>query len=493
MNSLERSEQLIPETGLANVLAVDLDGSLIFTDLLYETFVRVVFKKPWLLFLAPFWILKGIAFTKSKLSRLGVPDIRNLPYNSDLINWLSEEKKKGRRLVLCTGSHISLANKVSNELGIFDEVLATDDQTNLTGSKKATALVEAYGEKNFSYVGNEKKDLKVWKKASSAVVVNSRPHLAERASQHCLVEKSFEKSRPTLRVIFKAIRVHQWSKNALVFVPLLTAHKIFDLHLVMLTALSFLAFGLCASATYILNDLSDLDSDREHWKKRYRPMASGALSIKLGVVLCSAMLLCSIFIALAFLPLGFIVVLGSYTAITLGYSFWFKRLQTVDIVVLASLYTVRLFAGSAAVSVAPSFWLLSFSMFIFLCLAIVKRISEIMKKQDQDPTANKLSGRGYFISDLSVLMSLGSSSGMVAILVFAMYVNSPTTIELYRSPMLLWAICPIIGYWVIRVLVMTARGQIDEDPISFAIRDKRSWIAGAAAIAAVIAAWQIKI
>jgi len=269
--------------------------------------------------------------------------------------------------------------------------------------------------------------------------------------------------------------------------------KIIDLNLLASVCVGFCAFALCASATYILNDLADLDSDRGHWKKKHRPLAAGSLSIKEGLALCFCMLTASVVISVLFLPHLFLIILIFYTVITLSYSFLLKRLQTVDIVVLASLYTVRLLAGAAATKIEPSFWLLSFSMFIFLCLAIVKRVSEILNKIERKPETERLSGRGYFTSDLSVLMSLGSSSGMVAVLVFAMYVNNPETIALYQSPEFLWAVCPIIGYWIIRVLIMTSRGEIDEDPISFAIKDKRSWVAGFLVLFFVVLAWQVKI
>lgn len=474
------------------LLAVDLDGSLIFTDLLYESFVRLVFSQPWLILCLPLWLSKGIANLKSEIAKRVDLDASALPYNHELIDWLTEEKSKGRELVLCTGSNQKYASAVFEHLGLFTSFIASDRKTNLTGSKKALKLTEQFGERGFSYLGNEHKDLKIWKHCKTAVVVSADKSLFADAEKVTELEAKFPKDKLSLKVLLKGIRIHQWSKNALIFVPLFTAHKIFDPIALGYACLAFLAFGMVASATYLLNDLSDLDSDRLHWKKKERPLASGKLSISGGLITCGVLLTGAFLVAL-FLPIHFIYVLCLYIAVTLGYSFWFKRLQTVDIVVLASLYTVRLFAGSAAVAVSPSFWLLGFSMFIFLCLAIVKRISEIQKKIENDPSIEKLSGRGYFVSDLPVLSSLGSASGMVAILVFAMYVNSPEVVALYKSPMVLWAGCPIIGYWIIRVLIMTSRGEIDEDPISFAIKDRRSWAAGFAAFIVILFAWLVEV
>lgn len=447
------------------------------------------------MFIIPVWLFRGIAFVKQRLAEIAQIDVSVLPYNLELLDWLRQENASGRDIVLCTGSNGIYAKQVFDFLGLFSAYYASDIDTNLTGRKKAALLKELYTDRSFSYVGNEHKDLNVWKHAESAVIVteSAETHLAKQAAKLCTVEKcfpAFEEAPKPLKTLLKAMRVHQWSKNALLFVPLLTAHQVFHLPSVLATCLAFLSFGLVASATYLINDLSDLDSDRNHWKKQKRPLAAATLSIKHGFMLCAVLFVLSFAITFA-LPSQYLFVLLAYVVITLGYSFYFKRLQTVDLVVLASLYTVRLFAGSAAIGVLPSFWLLVFSMFIFLCLAIVKRISEIKKKLDQDPNADRLSGRGYYVSDLPVLSSLSCSSGMVAILVFAMYVNSPEVIELYKAPMVLWAVCPIIGYWITRVLIMTSRGEIDEDPISFAIKDARSWAAGACALITVLIAWLV--
>ncbi|WP_237059900.1 UbiA family prenyltransferase [Microbulbifer sediminum] len=459
-------------------LIVDLDGSLIRTDLLYESFVRTLFARPWVLAFLPLWLCRGIAYLKCRLAQAIEIDVGALPYNRNLLEFLQEQKTQGRRLILCTGANERLAREVTDHLGIFDEIYATGNTHNLTGERKAQFLRERFGERGFSYVGNEHKDLRVWRFARSAVVVGSSRALAENAARVCQLETSFPTAGPTLSIYLRQVRIHQWVKNLLLFVPLVTSHQFLDSQALTAALLAFVCFGFCASATYIINDIADLDSDRAHWKKKRRPLASGALSIPVGLLLCSGLFLASAVLA-TLLPLWFGAVLLLYVVTTLGYSFLFKRLQTVDTVVLAGLYTTRILAGAAAIGVYPSYWLLAFSMFVFLCLALVKRIAEIYRKQDEEGEPARIRGRGYFTSDLPVLTSLASAAGMVSILVFAMYVNSTEVVAMYSSPMILWLACPLFAYWIIRMQIMASRGEIDEDPIAFAIKDKRSWITGA--------------
>lgn len=462
---------MIPTTPIA----VDLDGSLIHTDILYETFIRAVFRHPWCLFMLVPWLLKGRAHLKMRLAELVDFDIAALPYNQDLLAYLREQKT--RDLILCTATNEVLAKNIADHLGIFSDAIGSTATVNLTGTKKAELLCQRFGEKNFSYVGNESRDLKIWKHAASAIVVERREKLAKQLKGVCPVEHGCKAPLTTPKVLFKALRMHQWVKNLLLFVPLLTSHQFADLELLAKSALAFLAFGVCASATYLINDLSDLDSDRVHWKKRFRPLAAGTLSIRRAMFVIAFALPLSAVIAYFINPY-FLLVLACYVAVTLAYSFVLKRLQTVDILTLASLYTLRIIAGGVAISILPSFWLLAFSMFLFLCLALIKRISEILKAGGGDGEVKKLSGRGYYTSDLPILNSLATSSGMLSILVFAMYLNSEDVVDLYHLPHLLWLVCPVFSYWIVRILIMSSRGEIDEDPIVFALKDRRSWLAG---------------
>jgi 4-hydroxybenzoate polyprenyltransferase len=459
-------------------LVVDLDGSLIKTDLLHETFIKAFYKKPWVVFCIPLWLLSGKAYLKQRLANAIDLDAKHLPWNETLVLYLQEQHGNGREIILCSGSWHSLAEKVAKHFPFFSAAYGTDLAVNLTGKNKADFLIKKYGDKNFSYVGNEKKDLSIWKHACSAVIVSDSASLKEKAEAACLIEKVFPSDRMlSVKTVLKQMRIHQWVKNTLVFVPLITSHQVTDLGLFFSVLLVFVAYNFCASGTYILNDLSDLESDRKNSKKRFRPLAAGNLSIFQGLIFAFLLLLASFLIALQ-LPASFAWCLLAYTFITLCYSFKLKRIQTVDITVLASLYTLRIISGAAAINILPSFWLLAFSMFIFLCLAIIKRLSEIINAKDKYDKKTKLSGRGYYVTDLQVLMNLSTASGMLSVLVLAMYINSPEIIALYSEPYTLWLLCPLFGYWIIRILIMASRGEVDEDPILFAIKDSRSWVTG---------------
>lgn len=461
------------------VLAVDLDGSLINTDLLHESIIQLLFSQPWRLLCLPFWLLKGKTHLKQRLYQHVDIDTEYLPWNTELIDYLQTQYDQGRKIILCTGSWHALAEKIARQFSFFSEHYGTTTEINLTGEDKAVFLTKQYGKNGFSYVGNELKDMAVWRHAASAVVVSASTALEKTASTTCTVEKSINNGRTlTARAFLKQIRIHQWVKNSLIFVPLVTSHQLSDPRLFALAMLAFVAFGLCASATYIINDLADLTSDRKNASKKTRPMAAGTIAIPTGIALAIILLGASWFVA-AQVNEWFLYGVLLYTAVTLAYSFKLKRLQSLDITVLAGLFTLRIIAGAAAVEVIPSFWLLAFSMFIFLCLAIIKRLSEIISNQEKYDEDTQLSGRGYYIGDLPVLMSLATASGMLSVLVFAMYINSPETIALYSEPYALWLICPLFAYWIIRIIIMASRGQVDEDPIVFAIKDSRSWIIGA--------------
>ncbi|WP_339066287.1 UbiA family prenyltransferase [Teredinibacter turnerae] len=470
-------------------LLVDLDGSLICTDSLHETAMLLLKNKPWLIIHMVFWLMAGKQVLKGKLYRYTQLNVEALPYREEVVAYLKEEHQKGRQLILCTGTWFKLAEKIAENLGVFSGVVATDEQVNLTGKYKAKYALDTYGDKGFAYLGNSSPDLHVWQYAKSAVVVGGES-LAAKARKVCEVEKVITPSKLTLKVLLKAIRIHQWAKNGLLFVPLLMAHKIDSLQSITDVICAFIAFGLCASSTYLFNDLLDLEADRKHHTKCKRPLASGVLPIPEGIMLCAGLMLAGIVIALT-VNLHFIYVLAAYLFITVFYSFKLKKLQTVDVIVLASLFTIRVIAGGVAAGVELTFWLLSFSMFLFLSLAIVKRVSELIntaKNQTAEATDKQILGRGYYQSDMEILQSLGGSAGFLAVLVMAFYINSDDVIQLYSHPQVLWLICPVIGYWIMRIWMLTARGQMNEDPISFAIKDQNSWYAGAVLIVILITA-----
>lgn len=452
-------------------LCVDLDGTLLRSDVLYESVLALLSKNPLYLFLLPLWLLRGKAALKHEIASRVELDATTLPYDERLVEMLRATPVRPR--VLCTATNGRYATSIAEHLGVFDLVLASDESLNLSGKRKADLLVERFGERAFDYAGNEDCDLKVWERARAAWVVNAPGSLAQRAARVSRLDHHLPASRGGLKTWLKAIRLHQWLKNLLVFVPLFASHRFLQIDALAPTIAAFVAFGLCASGVYVLNDLLDLPSDRLHPRKRKRPFAAGSLPLLHG--LASAPLLTLAGFALA-MVVGwqFAVVLLGYYAMTLAYSLRLKRVVMVDVVLLAGLYTIRIIGGTVAIHASLSFWLLAFSMFLFLSLAMLKRYTElaIMLASGQE----KASGRGYTVEDLPLIQSMGAASGYCAVLVFALYINSPESLELYRRPQLLWLICPLLLYWISRVWVKAHRGLMDDDPVVFAVTDRVSQV-----------------
>lgn len=455
-------------------LVVDLDGTLIRSDLLIESFLLLIKHNFLAIFSVLLWLLKGKAFLKAEIARRVDIPVELLPYNPELIAYLKVEKAAGRQIILATASHVRYAHSVAQHLGLFDDVLATDESRNLSGSAKRAALTERYGEKQYVYAGNAPVDLKVWEHCHQAIVVADAA-LVREAEKHCPIERHFVPPQPSLKVVLKALRVHQWVKNALIFVPLLTAHVLSDVKLLVAGMLAFFAFSFCASSVYFLNDLLDLNDDRRHATKRNRPFAAGTLSLTAGLMGTPVLLAMAALIA-SFLPWQFALVLTVYYLMTVAYSFKLKRVVMVDVIALAALYTIRIVAGAAAVAVTLSFWLLSFSVFVFLSLAIVKRYTELMKLKEK--SAKKTLGRGYQVEDLELLSSLGGSAGYLSVLVLALYINSAEVKSMYDQPQIMWPVCLVMLYWVSRVWIIAHRGNMDDDPIVFALKDRVSLVCG---------------
>jgi 4-hydroxybenzoate polyprenyltransferase/phosphoserine phosphatase len=466
-------------------LVVDLDGTLVRTDTLHESLLVLLKRNPLLLVLAALWLLKGRAAFKAEVGRRVRLDAARLPYSEPLLAFLSEEKARGRRLVLATAADQSIAEAVAAHLDLFSEVYASDGVVNLSGARKLARLKQAHPE--FDYAGDGEVDLALWREARRAVVVHGSPGLERRVRALGRGEvRVFQAPRAGLRTWVKALRVHQWAKNALVFVPVLAAHRGLDLELLRQAVLGFVAFSLCASSVYVLNDLLDLDSDRQHPTKRERPFASGDLPVRLGAMLAPVLLVAGFTVALWVLPLPFAALLATYYVTTLAYSLYLKQVLVLDVLVLAGLYTVRLFGGSLATGVPTSSWLFTFSMFLFLSLALVKRLSEVRRLRLAN--AETTPGRGYLASDYEQLSSLGVAAGYISVLVLAFYITSKEVTVLYAHPERLWLLCPVMLYWVSRVWLLAHRGLVNEDPLVFALRDKVSYAVGLAAALVLLAA-----
>lgn len=456
-------------------LCVDLDGTLIRTDLLMECLLGLLKRKPWLVFLVPVWLSQGKGTLKQELANRVDLNVQTLPYQQELLNFLREEYARGRPLMLATASHRKLAERVASHLGIFSKVYATENGINLTGREKRDILVKNYGVKGFDYAGNAKADLPVWAMARQAFVVNPNPNAGVLAdvTPQCPVSRTFLDPPAGLKPYAKALRVHQWLKNLLVFVPMVLAHQIGEARAWINAAWAFLSFSLCASSVYLLNDLLDLADDRLHPRKRLRPLASGQISIVHGLVLIPLLLLGAFIIAYEWLSPLFLVILAIYYLLTLSYSLLFKAVVLLDTLVLAGLYTLRIIGGTVATHVGASFWLLSFSIFLFFSLALVKRYSELLAlRQRGQLTAH---GRGYHVEDLTMLLAFGIASGFMAVLVSALYINSEQVKLLYRHPSFLWLVSPILLYWISRIWLITHRGGMHDDPVVFTVKDKGSW------------------
>jgi len=457
-------------------LCVDCDGTLIRTDLLHESVLLLLGTAPWRLLWLPFWLMRGKAYLKERLAEAVRFDWSTMPLRDEVVAKIRDARASGRRIVMATASHKLLADELAAHCGLFDEVLATENGVNLSGSRKADRLIARFGSRGFDYVGNEHRDLPIWAAARKALVVTSSPTLERAARSVTEVEQVIPEKRGGLAAYLRALRLHQWLKNLLVFVPLVAAHQLTSAQGLLQALLAFASFGLVASSVYVLNDLCDLTSDRRHIRKRMRPFASGSIPVSHGVCLVPALLLAGGVVAL-WLPPTFQAVLGGYFLATLAYSLLLKRKVIVDVLMLAGLYTLRVIAGGAATGIVPSFWLLAFSMFIFLSLAMVKRYSELLVTLQQHQ--QKAAGRGYSVQDLPVLMSIGSGSGLLAVLVFALYINNPASEIHYDQPLWLWLVPPILLYWVSRLWMKTHRGEIDDDPVVFTLKDWQSLLAAA--------------
>lgn len=452
-------------------LCVDLDGTLTRSDLLIESALTLLKTNPFFLFLLPLWLLRGRAYLKREIARRVQLDVATLPFDARVLTLLREQA--GRSRVLCTASDQLLADAVAQHLGVFDAVIASDGKRNLSGRNKANLLVQRYGERGFDYAGNEARDLAIWKYARAAFVVNAGLDVGSRAEKLCQVAQTIPRENAGLRAWRRALRPHQWLKNTLVFVAPLAAHLVMQPTVLARSVAAFAIFSICASGVYLLNDLFDLEADRRHPRKRERPFASGQLSLVAGML--AALLLTLVAFGAAW-SLGprFTLVLFGYFLLTLAYSLYLKQIAMLDVIVLAALYTTRIIAGAIAVGIGLSFWLLAFSMFLFLSLAILKRYTELGVQREAGNA--QVHGRGYATSDYELLASLGGASGYLSVLVLALYINSTASELLYRHPKLLWLLCPLLLYWISRAWIVAHRGAMHDDPVVFAATDNVSRI-----------------
>lgn len=454
------------------VLVVDLDGTLIASDMLHETFWASLSQDWRTLFTAPLALLRGRAALKASLQKIGRVDATALPYNQAVIDYIRSWRNSGRRAALVTASDQKIADQIAAHLDLFDEVHGSDGDVNLKGDQKARFLQDRYGDTGFTYLGDSRADLKVWAKAAKAVTVNASSSVRRDVEGLSCEAEHLTTQGVSAKSYLKALRPHQWLKNVLVFLPMIAAHN-FASGILAHSLMAFVSFCLIASSVYVVNDLLDLKADRAHPRKRNRPFASGSIPVSHGLWMASGLLFGGFLIA-AVTGWAFFGVMLIYFGITTAYSVSLKRKLIVDVCTLAGLYTLRIIAGAVATGIVLSVWLLAFSIFLFFSLAAVKRQAELVDSAARGKLG--ASGRGYHVDDLPLMTQMAIASGYLAVLVLALYLNAPVVVELYARPVVLWGICPILLYWISRVIMMTHRGHMHDDPIVFAARDRTSQI-----------------
>jgi 4-hydroxybenzoate polyprenyltransferase len=462
-------------------LCVDLDGTLIKSDTLMDSLLLLVRSQPLAALQVPLWLLRGKAAVKAEVGKRVSLDVRHLPYNRMLVEYLEVERGDGRKLYLATGADQQVAERIAEHLRIFDGVLASDGKTNMTAGNKLDGLRRIFGEQGYDYIGNAGPDLPLLQHAGTAMIANPAPALRARLrARGVKVEREFDDRASASKAVLKALRLHQWAKNVLIFLPVLLAH-VLRLSSLGNAAIAFFSFSLCASATYIANDLLDIEADRRHPHKKNRPFAAGDLAVMTGVAISAVLLGAGVAMAVMLLPGWFLMWLALYLAATLSYSLYLKRVVLVDVILLSGLYTLRLLAGAAATQVQISPWLGAFALFLFLSLAMVKRLSELQntRARGQVPGA----GRGYMLGDIEQLRSFGTSSAYAAVVVFSFYIGAHEVTTLYKHPGRLWLITPLMIWWLSRVWLLASRGELDEDPVIFAVTDRLSLLTGAAVVA----------
>jgi 4-hydroxybenzoate polyprenyltransferase/phosphoserine phosphatase len=490
----------LPALGVDPVLCVDLDGTLVKSDTLHDSALAVARHHPSALVNIPGWLTQGKAALKRHLANTIQLDVAHLPYNRELLQYLEQQRAAGRPIYLATAADADTANRIAAHLGLFTGVLASDGQLNLAGQNKLAAFQSRFGD-NFSYIGNALPDLPLLEHCQEPMVANPTPALrAALRKARITPVRTFDERVSPFKAWLKAIRLHQWAKNTLIFVPLILAHA-WAPGLLAGATLAFYSFGLCASATYIINDLLDLDADRQHPRKRFRPFASGDLSALSGIVVVILFLAASLTLALLvphaiaalspellylIKPHYFLMWLGIYLVTTLAYSLRLKRSVLVDVIVLSGLYTIRIIAGSAASGIAVSTWLGSFSIFFFLSLAFVKRFAELENLRNRGGVS--AGGRGYHVADIEQLRSFGSASGYASVVVLTLYISTLDAAHLYQHTRRLWLLVPVLLLWISRLWLMASRGHLNEDPVVYAITDRRSLLLGLVVVAIVLSA-----
>ncbi len=452
-------------------LVVDLDA-LLRSDSLIESIFVLLRLAPLRVLDMPLWLLKGPAYFEHRLGQLAMPDLETLPYRTELLSFLQRQKADGRCLVLATAADQALAGQIARQIGLFDRVMASDGVLNLTGERKRERLVAEFGSKGFDYVGGGRGDRAVWSAVHKALLVSPSPRLARDVAAVAAIETTFEEPRQALADTLHALRVHHWVKNALVFLPLGTVPGGPQLDSVGRVLLAFLAFGLCASSVYVLNDLLDLPSDRRHPANKDRKLASGQMSPGRALLLLPLLLCGGLLLALQ-LSGGCMAVLLFYFLMMAAYSMGLKDVPILDVSILAGGYALRVAAGAAALHIPLSAWLLAFCGPLFFSLALIKRYAELAINEAMHGT-DASRARGYRGADKIAVVAQGVASGYLSVGVLALYAHSQIVARYPLQQGGAWALCALLFYWVSYLWLMAARGCIPHDPVPFVFRDRMS-------------------
>lgn len=466
-------------------LCVDLDGTITYTDTIAEAFFMLFKKNPLTAFSTIFWLRSGKGSYKHALASKVELLVDTLPYNEECLRWLAAEKKRGRTIYLVTGTNEKFAHLVADHLGIFDGVIASTKDRVMTHHDKSKELVERFGDKGFAYAGNSAADIAVWKHAGERILVNTPARIAKAAQAFGAITKIISPKRTSIKFVLRAIRWHQWSKNLLLFVPMITSHRVFDSGVFVSALIGFASFSAIASSIYLFNDLVDLPADRKHPYKKYRPIAAGTLSIHSAIALGVLLVMVSFLLALT-LPTQFLYFILLYIALNLAYSLRLKKIVGIDVLLIASLYVLRMLAGSVATNIVVSSWLFVFGACIFLGLALVKRTSEIRNLQETGK--KRAAGRGYDVEHYVGLVLAGKFVSYGSLAILGLYIHSPAVTPLYEKPILLWFLLPMFALWIHRVWNLTTAGNMHEDPTEFAAKDLYSYITFAASLFVVLLA-----
>lgn len=464
-------------------LVVDMDGTLLRTDTLQEGLVAYVSQNPFRLFRVLGWIARGKMVLKERVSTHAPLDSATLPVNERVLEYVRHQRGTGRAALLVTGAAHGTAQSVFEVVGEFDEVITTSPiNGNLSGDRKATYLVNRFGAGGYSYIGDSRKDMAIWRAAHDGVAVDAGYGIRRELKSLSSPMVYFNSPRADARTWVKQLRLHQAAKNVLILAPLVLAHQFLDAPSLLRGTLMLIAFTCLSCGTYIWNDLHDLAADRSHPTKKNRPLAAGLIPIHRALAVAGALLV-SAFAISASLGWDAVAILLVYLVTTVSYSSFFKRVIVADVIVLAALYTVRIFAGAIAVHVSLSIWVILTSVFLFFSLALMKRYSEFVKYE-----GTQLSGRGYQYRDRGAILAFGVASSLVTVLVIGLYVDSDAVRVLYATPEILWAVIPLVLYWVTRLWILTERGDMNDDPVAFTLTDRVSQVVLLATATVVVAA-----